>query len=126
MNPEIYKVLKEIFEGFQKILTLVTQEEDKKYKSSTLIDDIASEVLKPTQVKKDTTNPFAVEEVKIRYWSESELKSIAYCADEATPKSKRSLEYLMRILPKEFTEASVRSKLRRLGYAVRKGVICQK
>ena len=126
MNPEIYKVLKEIFEGFQKILTLVTQEEDKKYKSSTLIDDIASEVLKPTQVKKDTTNPFAVEEVKIRYWSESELKSIAYCADEATPKSKRTLEYLLRILPKEYTEASVRSKLRRLGYAVRKGVICQK
>lgn len=126
MNPEIYKVLKEIFEGFQKILTLVTQEEDKKYKSSTLIDDIASEVLKPTQVKKDTTNPFAVEEVKIRYWSESELKSIAYCADESTPKSKRTLEYLLRILPKEYTEASVRSKLRRLGYAVRKGVICQK
>ena len=126
MNPEIYKVLKEIFEGFQKILTLVTQEEDKKYKSSTLIDDIASEVLKPTQVKKDTTNPFAVEEVKIRYWSESELKSIAYCADEFTPKSKRTLEYLLRILPKEYTEASVRSKLRRLGYAVRKGVICQK
>lgn len=126
MNPEIYKVLKEIFEGFQKILALVTQEEDKKYKSSTLIDDIASEVLKPTEVKRTTTNPFTVEEVKTRYWGESELKSVAYCADEATPKSKRTLEYLLRILPKEYTEASVRSKLRRLGYAVRKGVICQK
>lgn len=126
MNPEIYKVLKEIFEGFQKILALVTQEEDKKYKSSTLIDDIASEVLKPAQVKKDTTNPFTVEEIKTRYWGESELKSVAYCADESTPKSKRTLEYLLRILPKEYTEASVRSKLRRLGYAVRKGVICQK
>lgn len=126
MNPEIYKVLKEIFEGFQKILTLVTQEEDKKYKSSTLIDDIASEVLKPTEVKRTTTNPFTVEEVKTRYWGESELKSVAYCADESTPKSKRTLEYLLRILPKEYTEASVRSKLRRLGYAVRKGVICQK
>ena len=126
MNPEIYKVLREIFEGFQKILTLVTQEEDKKYKSSTLIDDIASEVLKPTEVKRTTTNPFAVEEVKTRYWGESELKSVAYCADESTPKSKRTLEYLLRILPKEYTEASVRSKLRRLGYAVRKGVICQK
>lgn len=126
MNPEIYKVLKEIFEGFQKILALVTQEEDKKYKSSTLIDDIASEVLKPTEVKRTTTNPFTVEEVKTRYWGESELKSVAYCADESTPKSKRTLEYLLRILPKEYTEASVRSKLRRLGYAVRKGVICQK
>lgn len=126
MNPEIYKVLKEIFEGFQKILALVTQEEDKKYKSSTLIDDIASEVLKPTEVKRTTTNPFTVEEVRTRYWGESELKSIAYCADESTPKSKRTLEYLLRILPKEYTEASVRSKLRRLGYAVRKGVICQK
>ena len=126
MNPEIYKVLKEIFEGFQKILALVTQEEDKKYKSSTLIDDIASEVLKPTEVKRTTTNPFTVEEVRTRYWGESELKSVAYCADESTPKSKRTLEYLLRILPKEYTEASVRSKLRRLGYAVRKGVICQK
>nr|DAD71093.1 MAG TPA: hypothetical protein [Podoviridae sp. ctiuS14] len=126
MNPEIYKVLKEIFEGFQKILALVTQEEDKKYKSSTLIDDIASEVLKPTEVKRTTTNPFTVEEVRTRYWGESELKSVAYCADEFTPKSKRTLEYLLRILPKEYTEASVRSKLRRLGYVVRKGVICQK
>ena len=124
MNPEIYKVLKEIFEGFQKILTLVSEEEDKKCNSSTLIDDITSEVLKPTQV--ETTNPFAVEKVKTHYWSESELKSIAYCADEATPKSKRSLEYLLRILPKDLTEASVRSKLRRLGYAVRNGLICQK
>ena len=126
MNPEIYKVLKEIFEGFQKILALVTQEEDKKYKSSTLIDDIASEVLKPTEVKRTTTNPFTVEEVRPRYWGESELKSIAYCADESTPKSKRTLEYLLRILPKEYTEASVRSKLRRLGYAVHKGMVCQK
>ena len=126
MNPEIYKVLKEIFEGFQKILTLVTQEEDKKYKSSTLVEDITSEVLKPTEVKKDTTNPFTEKVNQGHYWTESELKSIAYCADESTPKSKRSLEYLMRILPKEFTEASVRSKLRRLGYAVKKGLICQK
>ena len=126
MNPEIYKVLKEIFEGFQKILTLVSEEEDKKCNSSTLIDDITSEVLKPTQVRKETTNPFAVEKVKTHYWSESELKSIAYCADEATPKSKRSLEYLLRILPKDLTEASVRSKLRRLGYAVRNGLIFQK
>ena len=111
MNPEIYKVLKEIFEGFQKILTLVSEEEDKKCNSSTLIDDITSEVLKPTQVRKETINPFAVEKVKTHYWSESELKSIAYCADETTPKSKRSLEYLLRILPKDLTEASVRSKL---------------
>ena len=126
MNPEIYKVLREIFEGFQKILALVTQEEDKKYKSSTLVEDITSEVLKPTEVKKDTTNPFIEKGVKGHYWTESELKSIAYCADESTPKSKRSLEYLMRILPKEFTEASIRSKLRRLGYAVKKGLICHK
>lgn len=132
MNPEIIKTLEEIFNGLKKIVSLlITSEEtptvtkaSKKPKNA-LVTDIESEVIKPKEVKVKTSDPFKSKR-KLHTWTPSEVNTILYCANDSTPKSRRTLNYLQKKLPSELTIIAIRMKLVNLGLRIHKGIICKK
>ena len=91
---------------------------------SNLKSDIeADKITSPVENKIVDENPFIDTTPK---WSKSHEKSIIACASPNTPESHRTYTYLKKILPHKFSDGAIRAKLKRMGYVVKKGVICKK
>ena len=84
--------------------------------------DIESEKLKSEEiVATPSNNPFVASQSK---WNKTFESVLLMASDENTPDSHRTLGYIKKVLPHEFSEAQIRSKLNRMGLKVEKGIIC--
>lgn len=105
------------------------EEEEKKLANmeselSNLKSDIeADKITSPVENKVVDENPFIDTAPR---WSEAHEKSIIACASPNTPESHRTYAYLKKILPHKFSDSSIRAKLNRMGYVVKKGIVCKK
>lgn len=99
------------------ILREILAELDKDNKA--LIEDIANEKLTSSSLYVELPDPFR------SGWSKSDLNSLEYCCLDSSPPSHKKLSYLRKILPSHISDSAIRSKLYRLGYKIKKGVICK-
>ncbi|WP_169777747.1 hypothetical protein [Campylobacter curvus] len=92
---------------------------------TTLVEDIHSEKLKSKVVFKELSNPFKKINNKGYDWTTFDENLIAYCGAGTSPQSHREFSYLKLKLPKDLSDGAIRSKLKRMGYRIKKGLICK-